>query len=249
MADVDPAEYDADAEQEENILLEELCPRVLLTDKKTTNKKDDLDLDLDLLNDDTGVNAGNDNEDTPDKKKRHKENPTKGAPKTESLPTSQLSSSEAIEVITIGASKAPVKPASKKTQAPPKLVKATNAVPSNVPPRAQINPLPPLIPAPPPPKEAKKEKKQEGEFGPRGRTLERRSRSRERRSRSGSSRDRRDRGQATGEPHPVVIQKRDQDGDADLRDQLKRRGHYGGRRPGPPVPGHGPRRHPGPSPG
>ncbi len=93
VADVDPSEYDA--EQEENVLLEELYPRVLLTEKKITSEKDDLDLDLDLLNDDTGVTAGNDNEDTPDKKKRRKENPTKGAPKTSSLSTPQPSSSKA----------------------------------------------------------------------------------------------------------------------------------------------------------
>ena len=63
MADVDPSEYDT--EQEENVLLEELYPRVLLTETKTTSdEKDDVDINLDLLNDDTGVNAGNDNEDT-----------------------------------------------------------------------------------------------------------------------------------------------------------------------------------------
>ncbi len=56
MAEVDPSEYDT--EQEENVLLEELYPRVLLTETKTTSdEKDDVDLDLDLLNDDTGVNA------------------------------------------------------------------------------------------------------------------------------------------------------------------------------------------------
>ena len=47
MADVDPSEYDA--EQEENVVLEELYPQVLLTETKTINKRDDLDLDLDLL--------------------------------------------------------------------------------------------------------------------------------------------------------------------------------------------------------
>ncbi len=248
MADVDPSEYDT--EQEENVLLEELYPRVLLTEQKTNNEKDDLDLDLDLLNDDPGVNAGNDNEDTPDKKKRRKETTLKGAP--------QPSTSKAIEVITIGASEAPVKSVTNKTPTPPNLVKAPHVVPSNVPPRAQINPLPPLTPAPPPPKEVKKEKPQENEFHPRGQTLERRSRSRERRSRSGSSRDHRDRGRPAGEQHQVVVPRRDRNEDADLRDQLKRRGHHGGRRPGPgpggpgpgpPISGHGPRRHPGPGAG
>ena len=175
MVDVDPSEYDT--EQEENVLLEELYPRVLLTETKTTSdEKDDVDLDLDLLNDDTGVNAGNDNEDTREKKKRRKENPAKEAPKTPSLATPQPSSSKPTSVI--GAANAPVKPIANQTQTPPKLIQAPKTVPSNVPPRAQINPLPPLTPAPPPPKEVKKEK-QEGEFCPRGRAS-----SRERRSKS-----------------------------------------------------------------
>ncbi len=232
MADVDPSEYDT--EQKENVLLGELYQQVLLTETKTTSdEKDDVDHDLDLLNDDAGVNAGNDNEDTPDKKKRHKENPAKEAPKIASLQASRPSSLKPTSVI--GAAKAPVKPIANQTQAPPKLIRASKTVPSNVPPRAQINPLPPLTPAPPPPKEVKKEKK-EGEFRPRGLapSRERRSRSQERHLRSGSSRDRRNRDKPGGDQQQqIIILKRDRDEDADLRNQLRRRGHHGRRRPGP----------------
>ncbi len=68
VADVDPSEYDAD--EEENVLLEDLYPHVLLTESKPNNEGVNSDLDLDLLSKETVANADNDNEDTPDKKKQ-----------------------------------------------------------------------------------------------------------------------------------------------------------------------------------
>ncbi len=141
MADVDPSKYDADAK--ENVLFEELYPHISLTETKPTTEEVHItcqedDLNFDFLSEQTGTNAGNNNKDTPDKKKRRKENPTKGAKKTATAAPSapQPSSSNPKGVAKVAAAKAPIKPVTSKTQPPPpKLEKANKTVTSSVPPR------------------------------------------------------------------------------------------------------------------
>ncbi len=88
---MDPTEYDADAEAEENVNLEALYPSVSLDEGKQTTEGVDLtyedDLDLDILKDEeiTNTRAYNDNEDTPDKKKQRRVE-TEGAGKAAPAP-------------------------------------------------------------------------------------------------------------------------------------------------------------------
>ncbi len=278
MADVDPAEYHADAEAEENVLLKELYPSSDLGEIKPAKEEVDLtcrddDLDLDCLADEENPSAGtgNDNKDIPEKKKRKKIEPPKVAEKNMAAMSATPSSlsTPKLSATSVASAKVSTNPAgllnpNEGTPPPPKLIKASKKLTLAGPPRAQINPIhiPKLTPAPPknpPLRKEETEDKKEGEFRPRNRgrapSSERGSSSREHRSRSGSSHERCSRERHTKEHH-VILTKRDKGEDGDLRSQLRKKGQHGSgsttatrRGTEPPIPRSGASGYPNPGPG
>ena len=150
MADVDPAQYDADVEADDSVLLEDLLPCAGLGPEEVKiNTTDGVDLalkggdaDLDLDEEGPSTSAGNYNDDTPEKEKRHNEVTEREAVVA---PVSFLTTSTpTFATNTVTVSKAVGPPPLGKRPSP----NAATATTPAGPPQAQINPLPPLPLAP-----------------------------------------------------------------------------------------------------